>query len=234
VETLETGLPLDWHGDGTPIFLRGDFIRDPRDLPPGTGKIYDNIILPEHKSLRPELRFNLLRIPALEGHNSAQSIWLGKSNPDPKRGFVFGRIIQAMDESCRIILQRWSTPGVVTDFVMLTMQPLQLAVIPPTYETIVLNASDNLPARFFELQAKEELRDIETIGRLEGPGYILQSSGQLVPNTNYNELPIPRIHPGLEEFKFLQRRPLYEMLTSYPKGFDFIDPPNDLFFSGSV
>jgi hypothetical protein len=207
VETLETGLPLDWHGDGTPIFLRGDFIRDPRDLPPGTGKIYDNIILPEHKSLRPELRFNLLRIPALEGHNSAQSIWLGKSNPDPK---------------------------VVTDFVMLTMQPLQLAVVPPTYETIVLNASDNLPARFFELQAKEELRDIETIGRLEGPGYILQSSGQLVPNTNYNELPIPRIHPGLEEFKFLQRRPLYEMLTSYPKGFDFIDPPNDLFFSGSV
>ncbi|MHA2250872.1 MAG: hypothetical protein ACXAD7_10950 [Candidatus Kariarchaeaceae archaeon] len=233
METVETGLPLDWHGDGIPIFLRGDFIRDPRPLEPN-GFIYDNLILPEHKHLRPELRFNMIRIPAMQNQESTNAVWLGKSYPDAKRGFVFGRVIQALDQNCRIILQRWVEPGVVTDYVMLTMQALQLSLVSPVYECILVNASPEFPARFFELQSTEEVRNIDDIKSLNGPGYILEPNGGFLPNQNYSELPIPRIHPGHDHFRFMQRRPLYEMLTSYPKGFDFIDPPRDEFFIGAV
>ena len=64
MEKVATALPLDWHPDGIPIFLRGDLIRDPRPLEPANAEIYDNIILPEHKHLRPEIRLNLIRIPS--------------------------------------------------------------------------------------------------------------------------------------------------------------------------
>ncbi len=232
MEKIDTGLPLDFHPDGTPIFQRGDFIRPAR--PMDDGVIYDNLMLPEHKHLRPELRFNMIQILGNLGTEWAKNVMLGKSYPDEKRGFVFGRVIQALDSNCRVILQRWNKPGVVTDFVMLTMQPLQLALVPPVYETILCNASDEFPARFFELHAKEEMRNTDVIHNLEGSGYLLRNDGHLIPNKNYIELPIPRIHPGLDGFKFMQRRPLYEMVTSYPKGFDFIDPPRDEFFVGAI
>ena len=232
---MDFGLPLDWHPDGTPIFLRGDIIRPARPMGPDNGVIYDNLMLPEHKHLRPEIRFNLINIPPrVNSGDKVACVWLGKSYPDVKRGFVFGRIIQALDSTCRVTLQRWTEPGRVTDYVVLIMQPLQLAMIPPTYECILSNVSDDLPARFFEICAYEESRNIDTIGTLGGAGYILKKDGGLLPNKSYDELPIPRFHPGLDSFKFLQRRPLYEMLTQYPKGFDFIDPPHDEFFAGSV
>lgn len=164
----------------------------------------------------------------------ANEAWLGKSYPDPKRDFQFGRVIQALDSTCRVILQRWEKPGYISDYVMLSMQSLQLAVVPPNYETILVNVSGKTPARFFEMQAREEKRNTDVITELKGPGYIVKSSGQLEVNAEYDELPIPRIHPGLTEFKFLKRRPLYEMFAQYPKGFDFIDPPRLDFFSGAV
>ena len=99
---------------------------------------------------------------------------------------------------------------------------------------ITFNASDEFPARFFEIQSTEEVRNIDGLKLLQGTGYILENNGNLLPNKNYSELPIPRIHPGHEHFRFMQRRPLYEMFTSYPKGFDFIDPPRDGFFVGAV
>lgn len=234
---MEYGLPLEWHPDGTPIFQRGDIIRPARPMDPDHGVIYDNLILPEHKHLRPEIRFNLINIPPVEGGETNElvsSLWLGKSYPEEKRGFVFGRIIQALDATCRVTLQRWTEPGKITDFVTLIMQPLQLAMVPPTYECILSNVSDDIPARFFELCAYEESRNTDTINSYGGPGYLMKKDGTLLPNQNYDELPIPRFHPGLDTFKFLQRRPLYKMFTQFPKGFDFIDPPHDEFFAGSV
>lgn len=236
MEQVPTALPLSWHPDGTPIFERGDFIRQPRPLLPSddnSAVMYDELMLPEHKHLRPELRFNLVVLePSI--NREANQAWLGKSYPDEKRDFIFGRVIQALDSSCRVILQRWSEPGKVTDFVMLAMQPLQLAIVPPTYECVVLNYSTQTPARFFELQAREEVRNVDTIKAMQGTGYLLLTARELEVNKNYDELPIPRIHPGLTAFRFLQRRPLYEMLTHYPIGFDFIDPPRHDFFAGAV
>ncbi|MCY3413901.1 MAG: hypothetical protein INQ03_19820 [Candidatus Heimdallarchaeota archaeon] len=232
---MDLSLPLDWHNDGTPIFNRGDIIRPSRPTEPSIGITYDNLMLPEHRHLRPELRFNLHVIPpGNTTTDQASSIYLGKSYPDSKRGFIFGRIIQALDPTCRVILQRWERTGIVTDFVQLICQPLHLAMVPPTYESVLINAAVDAPARFFEIQAWEEARNIDTIKSLGGPGYILKKDGGLIPNSNYDELPIPRIHPGLDGFKFMSRRSLYEMLTHYPKGFDFIDPPYDEFFAGSV
>lgn len=233
---MEFSLPLDWHTDGTPIFNRGDIIRPARPIEPSNGIIYDNLILPEHKHLRPEVQFNLLVIPPnKESHSDfVPSIWLGKSYPDRKRGYVFGRVIQALDSSCRVTLQRWTEIGKITDFVSLIMQPLQLAMVPPSYEAILSSVVIDRPARFFELCASEEVRNIDTIRSLEGPGYLQKMDGKLEVNINYDELPIPRFHPGLDGFKFMTRRSLYEMFTHFPKGFDFIDPPHDEFFAGSV
>ena len=143
-------------------------------------------------------------------------------------------MIQGLDSSCRVILQRWDEKGKVNDFLLLGLQPLLLAVVPPNYETILLNASTESPARFFELQAREEQRNTDILEELNGPGYLVKADGGFEPNTNYDELPVPRIQPGLNGFRFLQRRPLYEMLTGYPKGFDFIDPPRPEFFAGAV
>ena len=114
------------------------------------------------------------------------------------------------------------------------MSPLQFAVVPPTYECILINLSKDSTARFFELQAREEKRNIEQLTELNGSGYLQLADGKLKPNQNYDELPIPRIHPGLVSFRFLSRRPLYQMLTQFPKGFDFIDPPRNEFFAGAV
>lgn len=237
MEKLDTGLPLDWHPDGTPIFNRSDLIRGPRTIEPDNGIIYDNLMLPEHRHLRPEIRFNMIIIPPDGKDNldrKANYVYLGKSYPDQKRSFIFGRVIQGYDASCRVILQRWEKVGYVTDFVVLTLQPMQLAIVPPTYECILASASSKEPSRFFEIQAWDEVRNIETIKELNGPGYDLYCNGKIVPNSNYNELSIPRIHPGHDSFNFMKRRPLYEMLTSYPKGFDFINPPRDEFFAGAV
>jgi len=233
MEKLPLGLPLDWHPDGTPIFLRGDIIRDARNLAPNSGVIYDNIVLPEHRHLHASSRFNMLILPE-SNNDKLNGIWLGQSYPDKKRGFKFGRIIQALDRSCRIILQRWETPGYITDFVYLTLQPFEYAIISPVYETILLNASPNSPARFFEIQAKEEVRNIDNINDLKGSGYLGYQEGKLLANTNYDELPIPRITPGLTEFKFLKRRSLYDSYIGLSKLFDFIDPPNEGFFIGGV
>ncbi len=230
---MDLALPLDWHPDGTPIFLRGDIIRPARPIAPH-GLVYDNLILPEHKHLRPELQFNLHLIPPTVTDEFIPSIWLGKSYPDARRGFVFGRIIQALDATCRVTLQRWTEPGKITDFVVMIMQPMQLAMVPPTYECVLSNVSEDMPARFFELRAYEEVRNTDTISSLDGPGYRLKKDGNLVPNDKYDELSIPRFHPGLDGFRFMTRRSLYEMFTHYPRGFDFIDPPHDEFFAGSV
>ena len=231
MEKLPLGLPLDWHPDGTPIFQRGDFIRDPRSLPPNSGVIYDNIVLPEHRSLHSNSRFNMIVLPPTV-EDKLNEIWLGQSYPDRKRGYKFGRIIQALDITCRVIIQRWEKPGYVTDFVYFTLQPLEYVIVPPVYETILLNASTDTPARFFEIHAKNEKRNTETILELDGTGYLAYQKGKLLPNKNYDELPIPRITPGLFEFKFLKRRSLYTNYIGFAKLFDFIDPPNDGFFVG--
>ncbi|MHA2501713.1 MAG: hypothetical protein ACXAE3_02395 [Candidatus Kariarchaeaceae archaeon] len=234
MESTPTDLPLSWHTDGTPIFERGDIIREARPLPPHHDDnvvIFDDLMLPEHRHLRPELRFNLYLLKNRE--DSVNQAWLGKSHPDPRRDFIFGRIIQALDDSCRVILQRSDSDGSINDFVVLNMQPLQLAIVPPTYETVLMNQSFQSPARFVEIHAREEKRNIDQLQALGGPGYLLSGS-TVTPNDRYSALPIPRFHPGQEAFRFLQRRPLYEMLTSYPKGFDFIDPPRDEFFAGAV
>lgn len=233
MEKLPLGLPLDWHSDGTPIFLRGDFIRDPRPLSPDSGVIYDNLGLPEHRHLHPNSRFNMLIVPPSR-KDKLNEIWLGQSYPDKKRGFKFGRIIQALDRTCRVILQRWETAGCITDFIYLTMQPFEYAIISPVYETILLNSSEDSPARFFEIQAREESRNIDTISKLEGPGYIAYAGGKLLPNSKYDELSIPRITPGIVEFKFLKRRSLYDSYIGLAKFFDFIDPPNEGFYIGGV
>lgn len=233
MEKLPLGLPLDWHSDGTPIFLRGDFIRDPRPLPPNPGVIYDNLMLPEHRHLHPNSKFNMLIIPP-STKDKLNEIWLGQSYPDKKRGFKFGRLIQALDSTCRVILQRWETAGYITDFIYLTMQPFEYAIVSPVYETILLNGSSDSPARFFEIHAREEVRNIENITDLGGSGYIAYSAGKLLPNSNYDELSIPRITPGLVEFKFLKRRSLYESYIGLSKLFDFIDPPVEGFYIGGV
>lgn len=230
---MDLALPLDWHSDGTPIFNRGDIIRPPRSLPPD-GVIYDNLVLSEHRHLRPELEFNLIVIPPREANVMAPMVWLGKSYPDSRRGFVFGRVIQALDSNCMVIMQRWTRTGIITDFVKLHMQPFHLAVVPSSYEAVLVNSLEEKPARFFELRAEQEVRNTDTIAGFDGPGYLPTKDGGLQPNDNYSELPIPRIHPGLDGFKFMDRRSLYEMFTHYPKGFDFIDPPKDEFFVGAV
>ncbi|MCH8907396.1 MAG: hypothetical protein IH840_09935, partial [Candidatus Heimdallarchaeota archaeon] len=164
----------------------------------------------------------------------ASMSYIGKSLPDSKRGFRFGRIIQGLDSNCRLILQRWNNKGFVTDFLLFTFLPLQFALVPPAYVSIVLNPSNEMTTRFFTLDAKEEKTDIETIDQLGGPGYLLKKDGKLVPNINYAELSIPRIHPALDQHKFLQRSPLYTMFTKSSKSFDFIDPPREDFFAGSL
>ena len=236
MDRTPTDLPLSWHDDGTPIFERGDFIRQARPLPPSQEEpsvIYDELMLPEHRHLRPELRFNLIVLPASTGE-MAQVAWLGRSAPDIKHGYRYPRLLQALDSSCTILLQRWTEPGKVTDFIKLSMQPLHLAAVPSNYEVILVNSSQHSPARFVEIQAKEEVRDTENLETLAGSGYLIKSDGGFLPNQNYDELPVPRIKPGLDGFRFLQARPLYMMLTSYPKGFDFIDPPRPEFFIGAV
>ena len=233
MEKIPLGLPLDWHVDGTPIFLRGDFIRTPRNLAPKSGLIYDNLVLPEHRHLHPNSWFNMLVLPP-SYEDRLNKIWLGQSYPDKKRGFKFGRIVQALDRSCRIILQRWEKAGCITDFIYFTLQPFEYTIVSPVYETILINGSHDSPARFFEIQAREEIRNIDIITELEGPGYIPYKEGKLSPNSNYDELPVPRITPGLVEFKFLRRRSLYSTYVGLAKFFDFIDPPNESFFIGGV
>ena len=232
MEKLPLGLPLDWHPDGTPIFMRGDFIRDARPLQPN-GVIYDDLTLPEHRHLHPISKFNMFILPpSLE--EKLTETWLGQSYPDIRHGQKFGRIIQALDISCRVILQRWESAGYITDFLYFTLQPLEYVVVPPVYETILLNASNNGPARFFEIQAREEKRNVDNIGKLNGTGYLALTEGKLLPNAEYYELPIPRIIPGLVEFKFLRRRSLYDSYIGLAKLFDFIDPPVEGFFIGGV
>ncbi len=233
MEKIPIGLPLDWHTDGTPIFLRGDIIRDPRNLEPHKGVIYDNIILPEHKHLQPNSKFNILVLPP-SNQEKLEEIWLGQSYPGTRHGLKFGRIIQSIDNSCRVILQRWLEKGYITDFIYFTLQPLEYVIVPPVYETILLNGSNESPARFIEVQAREEKRNTDIIKELEGSGYTAHQGGRLIPNSNYNELPIPRITPGLVEFKFLKRRALYESYIGLAKYFDFIDPPIEGFFIGGV
>ena len=253
----QIGLPLDFYPDGLPIFLRGDFIRSPRPLGPDHGVIYENLVLPEHLHLHPKLNFNLAVIPPttdveinskelldnpkyVETLNKsreteiAPSIYFGKSVPDQKHGRIYGKIIQALDSNCRVILQRWKSPGKIDDFVILTLQSMQFAIIPASYEFSLVNASTELSARFVMLVAREENSDLETIRELNGSGYLLKKDGSIISNIHYSELPIPRIHQGHIEFKLLQRRPLYEMLTAFPKRFDFLVPTQDLFFSGAV
>ncbi|MDH5402490.1 MAG: hypothetical protein OEZ01_00450 [Candidatus Heimdallarchaeota archaeon] len=232
MELTPVGLPLDWHEDGTPIFLRGDFIRPARKMIPHHSVIYDHLMLPEHLHLLPELRFNLFVLESSK--NTTEEIWLGKSAIDEKRGYIFGRIIQALDSTGRIIIQRSSDIGKVNDFIIYSLQPLQFVVIPANYECVLLNQSRETPARFVELQSREEVRDVSSLTLLEGSGYRQKIDGKLEPNSNYDELPIPVIKPAFDEFRFIRRRPLYEMITSFPQGFDFIDPPNESFYTGSV
>ena len=235
MENTPTHLPLGWHEDGTPIFNRGDFIRTGRPLPPTLSNdaiIYDELILPEHRHLRPEIKFNLILLKK-STNKFAQTVWLGKSSIDEKTGFTYPRIIQSLDSTGRILLQRTDSKGIVSDIVILVMNPLHLAIIPSNYETVLFNLSTQSPSRFFELNAREEIKNIDHLKSMNGPGYILKSNGDLEVNKNYSEIPIPRFQPGLENFKFLQKRPLYEMLTHYPKGFDIFDPPNHSFFLGS-
>ena len=177
---------------------------------------------------------NLIRVPPSDESEFATATYVGMSEPDIRRGFKFGRIIQALDKNCRVILQRWNEKGIITDFLLLTFLPLQFALIPPSYESILLNSSGDESARFFVLYAKEETCDITTIQDLNGAGYRLKKDGGLVPNENYTELPVPRIHPAMDQFRFLYRWPLYDLFTNFPKGFDFIDPPRPEFFAGSV
>ena len=233
MEKLPLGLPLDWHSDGTPIFLRGDFIRDPRPMGPNSGVIYDNLVLTEHRSLHPNSKFNMLILPP-SNEEKLEEIWLGQSFPNNRHGLKFGRIIQALDSSCRVILQRWFDKGYVNDFIYFTLQPLEFVIVPPVYETVLLNASYESPARFFEIQAREEKRNIDCMTDLQGTGYLAHRMGKLTPNSNYDELPIPRITPGLTEFKFLKRRSLYESYVRLAKYFDFIDPPIEGFYIGGV
>ncbi len=235
--SIAAGLPIRFHEDGTPVFERNDIIRPPIPLPGVNSPVlYQNLILTEHRALMPECRFNMIVLPP-RGEEITR-LWLGKSKEDPRTHIGFGRIIQAMDSTSRIILQRMSRRGVprygyIDDFVILTMSHMQLAVIPPGYEVEIVNFGTKA-ARFFELKAKEEVRDIGQIEELGGMGYIMTDDGSLRPNENYSELPIPRFQPGLDQFKFLKKRPLYQMFTQYPQGFNFIDPPDLTFFHGAL
>lgn len=234
--TVAYGLPVSFHEDGTPIFERSDIIRPAIPLEGEENpQIYQNLIIPEHRSRIPLLRFNLIVLP---GNTSGVTrAWLGKSKLTSSEPHPFGRVIQSLDYTGRIILQRQNKHDpeldAIDDFVVLNMQPMQLAVIPPEYEVELVNIG-NSPARFFEVQAKEETRDFERLIMNDGMGYIYQRDGNLQPNTAYDELSIPRIQPGLDSFKFLQKRPLYTMLVQYPQGFEFMDPPDPSFFHGAI
>jgi len=236
MDQTPTFLPLSWHTDGTPIFERGDLIRQSRPLAPyeqNEAVIYDDLILPEHKHLRPELRLNLIVIQSSAG-TLAHHGYIGQSEPDPRHASVYPRLIQALDSTCRVILQRHNEPDCLNDFILFTLQPLQLIAVPPTYQTVLTNSAESSPARFLELQAREESRGLDLLKQQAGPGYHLKTAGGFQANEKYRELPVPRIRPGLDDFRFLQRRPIYEMLTAYPKGFDFIDPPRPEFFTGAI
>lgn len=237
VFSIASGLPIKFHDDGTPVFERTDLIRPPIPLPGVNNPvIYQNLILPEHRALMPECRFNMIVLPPKNEHITRA--WLGKSQEDPKTHLGFGRVLQAMDSTSRIVLQRMRREippryGYIDDFIILNMNQMQLAIVPPNYEVEIVNFGPK-PVRFFELKAKEEVRDIGQIKELNGMGYIVKDDGGLQPNSNYSELPIPRFQPGLDQFKFLKKRPLYKMFTQYPKGFDFIDPPDLTFFHGAL
>lgn len=224
--TVSYGLPLDFHDDGTPIFNRGDFIRDPIPLFGNNDPLlYDNLILPEHRHLRPEIKFNLIVLPP--------------AKENPTTAFVnernrFGRVIQALDPNCTALVQQRTDITRVRRFFVYHMRPMQFILPPPAYETQLVNNSRERPARFFEINAREEQRTLKELIDLEGFGYQLTMKGNLEPNPKYDELPIPEIRQGLDQFKFLINRPLYTILVSYPQGFSFIDPSNVQFFSGSV
>ncbi len=240
MEKIDIGLPIDFHPDGTPIFGRSDIIRDNRPLTPN-GLIYDNMILPEHRSLRPEISINLIVIPSVEYiENDDDDVpispmaYLGRSKIDEKRGYAFGKILQGLDNNCRIILQRWKKPGYVTDAIVFALKPLQFVIVPPNYEVTLINASNNEPARFIELCAKDEIRETKYLEEFNGPGYVLRQDGSMISNYHYNELPIPRIQQGHETYRFLRRLPLYRMFIEFPRGFDFIDSSDNSFYVGAV
>lgn len=231
------GLPLKFHDDGIPIFERGDIIRDPIAVKgSGNALLYRELFLPEHRALCPDIRFNLYVLPAAEEKETRA--WIGKTMQESRATIMYGRVFQALDHDCIVIVQRNYNDGIpnngkIDDFVLLHLTPMQLAVIPPGYEVELVNISKHA-AKFFEIQAREEVRSTEQLESREGTGYIYKFEGKVEPNSNYEELPIPRFQPGLDSFKFMKKRPLYKMLTQYPKGFEFMHPPNPLFFHGAL
>ena len=98
----------------------------------------------------------------------AQTVWLGKSSIDEKTGFTYPRIIQSLDSTGRILLQRTDSKGIVSDIVILVMNPLNLAIIPSNYETVLFNLSTQSPSRFFELNAREEIKNIDHLKSMNG------------------------------------------------------------------
>ncbi len=220
------GLPLDFHDDGTPIFNRGDFIRDPIPMNGANYPVlYQNLILPEHRALNPSIQFNLHVLPPATDQPTT-SLLSGITE--------YGRIIQALDPNCTVAIQKRTSKTKVQRFYLYHLKPLQFCVVPPRYDTQLINNSSEKPAKFFELKAKEDTRNIEDLLELNGLGYTMTMTATLEPNKNYDELPIPEIRPGLEQFKILIPRPLYTIYTLNPQAFSFIDPPNHAFFSGAV
>jgi hypothetical protein len=234
--TVSTGLPISFHEDGIPIFERSDIIRPAISLD-GVGEnyLYQNLVLPEHRALRPEIRLNLIVLSS-KINNKVSRSWLGKTKTSKSQKIEYGRVIQALDSTGRVIIQkinRNSEIKSVIDFVIFSVSPMQLVIIPPEYEVELVNLGQT-PMKFLEIQANEESRDVESLIRSNGMGYILESENNLQPNIEYDELSIPRFVSAHDSFKFLRKRPLYTMITQYPKGFEFMDPPDPLFFHGAV
>ncbi|RMG21781.1 MAG: hypothetical protein D6732_26860 [Methanobacteriota archaeon] len=224
--TVSYGLPIDFHDDGTPIFNRGDFIRDPIPLNGDNQPLlYENLILPEHRHFMPEIKFNLIVLPPAK--ENPTTAFLNERNQ-------WGRVIQALDPNCSALIQQRIDKTKVRRFFLYHMKPMQFILPPPEYESQLVNNSKEKPAKYFEINAKEERRDLHDLLALNGFGYRMTMQATLDPNPNYDELPIPEIRQGLEQFKFLTNRPLYTLFVNFPHGFSFIDPPNVQFFSGAV
>ncbi len=218
------GLPLDFHDDGTPIFNRGDFIRDPIPLTGDNNPvIYENLILPEHRHLFPNIKFNLIVLPPAT--DKPTSAYLNEKN-------AFGRIIQALDPNCSAAIQLRDAKTIVKRFYLYHINPMRLVLPPPNFETQLLNNSTERPARYFEIQEKDEKRIFKELLELDGFGYKMKMDATLDPNPNYDELPIPEIRQGLEQFRFINTRPLYTMMVEYASSLQSLQSPQ--FFSGAI